>query len=230
MILIPEANPALAKNWANTRPPSTTVRINRMTSSSSKLISGSNDIVYFSNLIPKTRSHEQLVGLADLVDARSQDGLRRRHGRPRVWPQRGTPRPKPPSCTLQSSRTRRTWSRSFCSGLTWLFWFPQNPGFFPNGAGHLGSAAGLHMMAAQGGYGGHILPGGHHHHDGSSGGGEATRKRQVRLQKNREAARECRRKKKEYIKCLENRVAVLEVSSILFWEFNLRSFHSWKNQ
>ena len=28
--------------------------------------------------------------------------------------------------------------------------------------------------------------------------------------KNREAARECRRKKKEYIKCLENRVAVLE--------------------
>jgi len=27
---------------------------------------------------------------------------------------------------------------------------------------------------------------------------------------NREAARECRRKKKEYIKCLENRVAVLE--------------------
>jgi chaperonin cofactor prefoldin len=27
---------------------------------------------------------------------------------------------------------------------------------------------------------------------------------------NREAAKECRRKKKEYIKCLENRVAVLE--------------------
>lgn len=26
----------------------------------------------------------------------------------------------------------------------------------------------------------------------------------------REAARECRRKKKEYVKCLENRVAVLE--------------------
>lgn len=40
---------------------------------------------------------------------------------------------------------------------------------------------------------------------------EANRKRAVRLQKNREAARECRRKKKEYIKCLENRVAVLEV-------------------
>lgn len=30
---------------------------------------------------------------------------------------------------------------------------------------------------------------------------------------NREAARECRRKKKEYIKCLENRVAVLEAQN-----------------
>uniref|UniRef100_A0A3Q0T0A3 cAMP responsive element modulator a n=1 Tax=Amphilophus citrinellus TaxID=61819 RepID=A0A3Q0T0A3_AMPCI len=39
---------------------------------------------------------------------------------------------------------------------------------------------------------------------------EITRKREVRLMKNREAARECRRKKKEYVKCLENRVAVLE--------------------
>jgi len=36
------------------------------------------------------------------------------------------------------------------------------------------------------------------------------RKREIRLMKNREAARECRNKKKEYIKCLENRVAVLE--------------------
>lgn len=46
----------------------------------------------------------------------------------------------------------------------------------------------------------------------SSQGGteEVTRKREVRLMKNREAARECRRKKKEYVKCLENRVAVLE--------------------
>ncbi|XP_077158910.1 cAMP-responsive element modulator isoform X1 [Paroedura picta] len=39
---------------------------------------------------------------------------------------------------------------------------------------------------------------------------EATRKRELRLMKNREAARECRRKKKEYVKCLETRVAVLE--------------------
>lgn len=39
---------------------------------------------------------------------------------------------------------------------------------------------------------------------------EQARKREVRLMKNREAAKECRNKKKEYIKCLENRVAVLE--------------------
>ena len=39
---------------------------------------------------------------------------------------------------------------------------------------------------------------------------ESARKREIRLLKNREAARECRNKKKEYIKCLENRVAVLE--------------------
>ncbi|XP_043501664.1 cAMP-responsive element modulator-like isoform X7 [Polistes fuscatus] len=39
---------------------------------------------------------------------------------------------------------------------------------------------------------------------------DAARKRELRLLKNRQAARECRRKKKEYIKCLENRVAVLE--------------------
>merc|ERR1711963_34492 len=52
---------------------------------------------------------------------------------------------------------------------------------------------------------------------GSSGQGSpgdesnrSVQKREIRLLKNREAARECRRKKKEYIKCLENRVAVLE--------------------
>ena len=35
---------------------------------------------------------------------------------------------------------------------------------------------------------------------------EQARKREIRLMKNREAARECRNKKKEYIKCLENRL------------------------
>jgi hypothetical protein len=82
-------------------------------------------------------------------------------------------------------------------------------GFFPNG-GHLGPT--LHMMPA-GGYAGHHpqLSGGHSEAGSANGvGSEANRKRAVRLQKNREAARECRRKKKEYIKCLENRVAVLE--------------------
>ncbi|KAF3703387.1 cAMP-responsive element modulator [Channa argus] len=39
---------------------------------------------------------------------------------------------------------------------------------------------------------------------------DALQKREHRLMKNREAARECRRKKKEYVKCLEDRVAVLE--------------------
>ncbi|XP_047468096.1 cAMP-responsive element modulator-like isoform X2 [Mugil cephalus] len=39
---------------------------------------------------------------------------------------------------------------------------------------------------------------------------EVLQKRELRLMKNREAARECRRKKKEYVRCLENRVAVLE--------------------
>jgi len=55
----------------------------------------------------------------------------------------------------------------------------------------------------------------HHQHSHHSNrrhgeGNDPTRKREMRLQKNREAARECRRKKKEYIKCLEERVAGLE--------------------
>jgi len=45
---------------------------------------------------------------------------------------------------------------------------------------------------------------------GATNGAGQARKREIRLMKNREAARECRNKKKEYIKCLENRVAVLE--------------------
>uniref|UniRef100_UPI00358E6C62 cyclic AMP-responsive element-binding protein 1-like isoform X1 n=1 Tax=Myxine glutinosa TaxID=7769 RepID=UPI00358E6C62 len=45
------------------------------------------------------------------------------------------------------------------------------------------------------------------------GAEEATRKREMRLLKNRVAAKECRRRKKEYIRCLENRVAVLETQN-----------------
>ena len=92
----------------------------------------------------------------------------------------------------------------------------QTSNFFPNG-GHL--APQLHMMTSPGGYGGghHLPTSSPEHHQNGGGATEANRKRAVRLQKNREAARECRRKKKEYIKCLENRVAVLEVSQSKSW-------------
>jgi len=93
------------------------------------------------------------------------------------------------------------------------FTSPQNAGFFPNG-GQLGSHGSLHMMTSAGPYTS-MPPGSPEQSNSTSPGSvggppEANRKRAVRLQKNREAARECRRKKKEYIKCLENRVAVLE--------------------
>jgi len=57
---------------------------------------------------------------------------------------------------------------------------------------------------------------------------EAARRREVRLSKNREAARECRRKKKEYVKCLENRVQVLEEQnrSLIEELQNLKDIHS----
>ncbi|CAF0843884.1 unnamed protein product [Didymodactylos carnosus] len=48
------------------------------------------------------------------------------------------------------------------------------------------------------------------HHEGKLHTEDPSHKREMRLQKNREAARECRRKKKEYIKCLEERVTGLE--------------------
>ncbi|CAF2410547.1 unnamed protein product [Rotaria sp. Silwood2] len=61
----------------------------------------------------------------------------------------------------------------------------------------------------------HLHPHQHQHHQvrRHGEGNDPTRKREMRLQKNREAARECRRKKKEYIKCLEERVAVLETQN-----------------
>eukprot|EP01135_Chromosphaera_perkinsii_P007369 Nk52_evm17s805 gene=Nk52_evmTU17s805 len=39
-------------------------------------------------------------------------------------------------------------------------------------------------------------------------------KKERRLEKNREAAKECRRKKKEYVKCLEERVRTLEMRNL----------------
>ncbi|KAL7874389.1 hypothetical protein SRHO_G00053590 [Serrasalmus rhombeus] len=42
---------------------------------------------------------------------------------------------------------------------------------------------------------------------------EASRKRELRLMKNREAAKECRRRKREYVRCLEARVTMLELQN-----------------
>eukprot|EP00095_Tigriopus_kingsejongensis_P010960 maker-scaffold129_size324999-snap-gene-1.25 protein:Tk10960 transcript:maker-scaffold129_size324999-snap-gene-1.25-mRNA-1 annotation:"activating transcription factor 1" len=74
---------------------------------------------------------------------------------------------------------------------------------------------GLHGMSPlNGSHSPNLLPphshGGHSVHSDNP---DSNNKREMRLMKNREAARECRRKKKEYIKCLENRVAVLETQN-----------------
>ncbi|KAM3963499.1 cyclic-AMP response element binding protein B isoform 3-T3 [Aphomia sociella] len=77
-------------------------------------------------------------------------------------------------------------------------------------AGALQTESGLHTLAVSGGAGGGAIVQYATNQDGQFYVPDQTRKRELRLLKNREAARECRRKKKEYIKCLENRVAVLE--------------------
>ncbi|XP_022820104.1 cyclic AMP response element-binding protein B isoform X1 [Spodoptera litura] len=82
-------------------------------------------------------------------------------------------------------------------------------------AGALQTESGLHTLAVSGGgAGGAIVQYSTNQDEHFYVPGpmleDQTRKRELRLLKNREAARECRRKKKEYIKCLENRVAVLE--------------------
>jgi len=75
-----------------------------------------------------------------------------------------------------------------------------------SGGGAVFLPAGTQQVVTVGGQGGACSPGAAE--DGVGFGQQ--RKREIRLMKNREAARECRNKKKEYIKCLENRVAVLE--------------------
>ncbi|XP_014358485.1 cyclic AMP response element-binding protein B isoform X2 [Papilio machaon] len=78
-------------------------------------------------------------------------------------------------------------------------------------AGALQTDSGLHTLSVSGAAGGGTIVQYATNQDGQFYVPEdQTRKRELRLLKNREAARECRRKKKEYIKCLENRVAVLE--------------------
>lgn len=76
-----------------------------------------------------------------------------------------------------------------------------------SGGGTVFLPAGTQQVVTVANQGGAISPGAAE--DSGVGFGQQ-RKREIRLMKNREAARECRNKKKEYIKCLENRVAVLE--------------------
>ncbi|CAK1552066.1 unnamed protein product [Leptosia nina] len=77
-------------------------------------------------------------------------------------------------------------------------------------AGTIQTDSGLHTLAVSGTGGGAIVQYATNQDGQFYVPEDQTRKRELRLLKNREAARECRRKKKEYIKCLENRVAVLE--------------------
>ncbi|XP_053625840.1 cyclic AMP response element-binding protein B isoform X5 [Plodia interpunctella] len=77
-------------------------------------------------------------------------------------------------------------------------------------AGALQGESGLHTLAVSGAAGGGAIVQYANQDAQFYVPEDQTRKRELRLLKNREAARECRRKKKEYIKCLENRVAVLE--------------------
>ncbi|XP_036374678.1 cAMP-responsive element modulator-like isoform X2 [Megalops cyprinoides] len=58
---------------------------------------------------------------------------------------------------------------------------------------------------------------------------EATRKREVRLMKNREAARECRRRRRDYVQCLENRLTLLELQRKKLTDElqHLRGVHGW---
>ncbi|XP_034998425.1 cAMP-responsive element modulator isoform X2 [Hippoglossus stenolepis] len=81
----------------------------------------------------------------------------------------------------------------------------QTPQPLPGSTGDF-TACQLHKPSSSLPYGG----AGASAHGSKRSGEDVVKKRALRLMKNREAARECRRKKKEYVKCLENRVAVLE--------------------
>ncbi|XP_053086208.1 cAMP responsive element modulator b isoform X2 [Pangasianodon hypophthalmus] len=50
-------------------------------------------------------------------------------------------------------------------------------------------------------------------HSSQQLGEEASRKRELRLMKNRQAAKECRRRKREYVNCLEAHVSTLELQN-----------------
>ena len=81
---------------------------------------------------------------------------------------------------------------------------------FPSGTNGTSSGSGSLYISAGAGAAPHLVSVPSNGSTAAAPAEEQTRKREIRLMKNREAARECRNKKKEYIKCLENRVAVLE--------------------